>query len=245
MAGRNNSAVVIDTSQIEALAESLSKIDDEALGRANLAAVNAVTVRAERAARTKMNAGINLPDAYIDERMTFEPATDARKPVAIVSAPIKGTGLGRYSAVQVTKGVRFTNAAIRDRIGVMDDNPRKPGGRLPWKPRIGDAGRGIAPDQKQAGISVEVTRGQRKTIGYAFVVPGIKANDGTPVVFENTGPGGKGKKGRLRSLTGPSVFQLFRHALDDAALDAIAEDLEQTTVVTVAHELERLLSRHL
>lgn len=240
MAGITRRSVILDTSRLDALAAKLGSIDDAALGRANVAAVNAVTTRAERAAKAKMNAGLNLPDAYIDERLTFDPATESR-PIATVSAPIRGTGLARYGAQQVTQAVRFSNAAIASRLNSVGDNPRKPGGHLRWKLRIGDAARGIAPDQKQAGISVEVARGSRKTISYAFVIPGITTREGTPVVFENTGPGGRKGKGRLKSLTGPSVFQLFRHALDDAALAAIEDDLAQTSLVTTAHELERIL----
>ena len=214
-------SVILDTSQVDALAASLASIDDATLGRANLVAVNAVTTRAQRAAREKMDAGVNLPANYIDDRLTFEPATDARRPVATVTSPYKGTGLGRFSAVQVTQPVQVP------------------------KRRRGDPGRSIPAGQKQAGLTVEVVRGQRKPISYAFVIPGIKSNDGTPVVFENTGPGGKKNKGKLKALTGLSVFQLFRHALDDQALDAIADDLEATTVVTTTHEIERLIRQKL
>ena len=214
-------SVILDTSQVDALAASLASLDDATLGRANLAAVNAVTTRAQRAAREKMDAGVNLPASYIDERLTFEPATDARRPVATVTSPYKGTGLGRFSAVQVTQPVQVV------------------------KRRRGDPGRGIPAGQKQAGISVEVVRGQRKPISYAFVIPGIKSNDGTPVVFENTGPGGKKNKGKLKALTSLSVYQLFRHVLDEKALAAIGDDLQATTVVTTAHEIERLIRQRL
>ena len=44
-------SVILDTSQVDALAASLASIDDATLGRANLVAVNAVTTRAQRAAR--------------------------------------------------------------------------------------------------------------------------------------------------------------------------------------------------
>lgn len=239
------SRVIVDTSQTDAIAGVLASIDDAALGRANLAAVNTVTARAERNAKAKMLAGINLPQSYVESRLHLEPATDPQSPVASVVAPFAGTGLGLYSAVQVSAPVRFTNAAINARLGKVGDNPRKPGSTMRWKPRIGDAGRGIAPDAKQAGISVEVRRGERKTISYAFVIPGIQSRDGAPVVFENAGPGGKTGRGKLRSLSSLSVHQLFRHALDDAALAAIADDLQQTTVVTTAHELERLIAQRL
>ena len=210
-------SVILDTSQVDALAASLAGIDDATLGRANLAAVNAVTARAQRAAREKMDAGgVNLPASYIDDRLTFKPATDARRPVATVTAPFGSTGLGRFSAVQRTEPVRVV------------------------KRRRGDPGRGIPIGQKQAGITVEVVRGQRKPISYAFVIPSLTARDGTPVVFENTGPGGKRNKGKLKALTSLSVHQLFRHVLDEKALAAIGDDLEATTVVTTAHEIERL-----
>lgn len=214
-------SVVLDTSQVEALAASLATIDDATLGRASLAAVNAVATRAQRAAREKMDAGVNLPASYIDDRLTFEPATDARRPVATVTSPFGSTGLGRFSAVQMNEPVRVV------------------------KRRRGDPGRGIPAGLKQAGITVEVVRGQRKPISYAFVIPSLTARDGTPVVFENIGPGGKRNKGKLKALTSLSVHQLFRHVLDDKALAAIGDDLEATTVVTTTLEIERLIRQKL
>ncbi len=55
-------------------------------------------------------------------------------------------------------------------------------------------------------------------------------------------PGTTGKKrGDLKALYGPSVYQLFRAALDDAFLNDVADRLGKTVVALTADELKKAL----
>jgi hypothetical protein len=204
--------VGIDVREIEALASRIGEIDPEALGQAGLRAVNQVTDRVYALSRQRMNAGINLSDAYLDEAMEVRHATDPLRPRATIAARFRATTLARYDARQL-----------------VQPNKKPQSGK-------GDSLRGIPKGLKQAGVSVEVTRGQRKPVlgTKAFLMP-LKNGNGMGVFVRE----GAGKK-NYRHLYAPSVYQLFRTQVD-ALFDDIGEDLTATVRSEVELEIERAL----
>ena len=190
------SSISVDVSQLKGLADKLTAVDAAAIGAASLASVNSVTERAYTAARKRMIAGINLPDAYLRERMSITPASDPERPVAVIRAAYKHTVLGRYAPKQLT---------------------RPASGRAK-----GDSSRGIPAGLRGAGVSIEVTRGSRKPISNAFIMP-LKNGNGIGVFVRD--PGSKSP----RILYGPSVYQLFRATID-VIKGSIEDDLEATTI---------------
>lgn len=225
--------VEVNTKTVASLADRLDLVDGQALGRVGLEAVNEVADRTYERSLDRMLQGINLTDQYLRERMAVSPATNAAAPRATIAARIRHTTLGRYGYKQLVQPVRYTNAAISNLIGKLGDNPRKPGSLLPWKARTGDAYRGIPSDYKQAGISVEVVKGRRKEISYAFVIP----TAGGPLAVKRI----KGTRRKVEALYGPSVYQLFNHALDDDFLESIGDDLEATVVKGATETIGKIL----
>lgn len=223
--------VQIDTTDVLSAADSLEGVTVDQMTRATVAAVNQVAGRGYATARKKMIAGINLTDEYLQQRMQFEPATDPRRPVAYVVARGRNTTLGSYGSRQVIQPVRWPNGSFTP--GAMAANPRKPGTLLPWKERKGDSLRGIPVNQKQAGLSVEVTRGKRKTISYAFLIP----KNGVMLSVKRK----RGTRNKIETLYGPSVYQLFRASLSDDFLRALADDLSTTALDLTYEELKKAL----
>jgi hypothetical protein len=245
--------VRIDVADIEGLARDAATLDTVTLGRAAVRSVNAVAARGHAEASRRIRSGINLTEAYVHERMVIVEATDPLLPTATIVAygakskarsginPL--ASLRRYAPEQETQPVRFPNAAIEHLIGSRGPNPRKRGSTAPWTRRTGDAVRVIPVDQKGAGVSVEVTRGQRKTIKSAFLMPMRAGNDsgagGLGVFTRN--PGFKRReKGALRLRLGPSVYQLFRRNASQMVPDLQA-DLQRTTEAEVRAAIEGVL----
>ncbi len=227
--------ITVDAADIAGLAEQLGRVDDpQVLGRAALRSVNSVANSAYTDARAKMNSRINLPDSYLQERMQVVEATDPLRPVAKVIARGRATTLTQYGARQLVKPVRWPNSQIAGRIEKIGANPRKPGALLPWKERTGDPSRGIEPDMKAAGVSVEVTRNSPKPIGYAFLITG---RSGNRLVVERVA----GTRTKVRAMYGPSVYQLFRGALSPEFLEQVSSQLSRTTLVIAAEELRKAL----
>jgi hypothetical protein len=189
--------VTFNTGSLRKLDARLGRIDQQTVNAANTRAVNQVTQRTFNTARRQMIAGINLPDSYLRERMAIDLATTGQKPTAHIRARYAHTGLGRYAPRVITRSTLTT-------------------GR-------GDASRGIAPGLKSAGVSVEVTRGQRKPIENAFIMP-LKNGNGLGVFVRDPG------RRSPRLLFGPSVYQLFRATIGRIDGD-IRADLELTVMV--------------
>lgn len=187
-------SVKVDISQVVGLADKLDGLTAEEIGAATVKVINETTDSVYDLARTRMLSSVNLTDNYIQRKMKVTPATTG-KPEAIITAfGQRGdmTGLSHYGAMQESVGVGNS------------------------KRSRGDPKRGIAKGQKAAGISVEVTQGKRALLPHAFTMPGIKDNSGNLVVFT------RNQAGKIRSRTGPSVYQLFR-----AAAILIEPDAEQ------------------
>lgn len=229
-------SINIDAVAIDGVANTLADYGNQVLGRSSLQAVNEVTQRAYIEARAKMNRGINLTDAYLQSKMEFRAASNAVRPIASIIANGDLTNLISYRPKQLSTVVRFTNATIRPFVGKFGENPRKPGTKLPWKLRTGAPALGIPVDRKQAGQTVEVTTGAPKVISYAFV---IRAH-GQAFVATRRKDDHHGK-GKVVARTGPSVYQLFRYALDDSFLVGVQTNLSKAVVDVTAADLRKAL----
>lgn len=186
--------IALDATQVEALAERAGRIDAALLGEAMLGAVNRVADRTYTTSRRAMIAGINLSPEYLTQRMSLRLGTDVRNPNAVITARRRHTSLATYGAKQLVQPVKH-----------------------PARSK-GDPSRGIPAGMKAAGVSVEVTRGQRKNLPEAFLMRRLNGNGFG--VFAKTGPGRKD----YRHLYGPSVYQLFKSTITRTRTD-ISQDL--------------------
>lgn len=229
-------SIKIDTSGLDNFTKALSRISPESIGEAMVDTVNEAADRTFLLARETMLSGINMTDAYIVRKMERKKATKA-SPSAEIIAPAtrkKGrtnpfTNLSHYDAQQLTKPVNWTNERIAAERG-----PKAFGKWRKWTPRDGDAKRGIDAGEKAHKLSVEVIRGARKNVAKTFTLPGLRDNDGNPLVFQRK------DGGRIDALLGPSVFQLFRVAAGKIE-DTVSEDLRDAVIRTAERELEKVL----
>lgn len=240
-------AVVIETTQIEAIAERLAWVGSVTIGEASVRAVNAVATRGFDESVKRMTARVNLSEAYVRDRMTVEPANDARKPEATIVAFRAGgrrpgtrpVNLRQYAMVQLQQPVRFTNSDPRIANGRIGMNPRKQGSLLPWKKRTGDPQAGIPLGQKAAGVSVEVIKGDRKVISFAF--QRRMKNGEILVMARKADQRGVGKgKGKIESLHSLSVWQLFRSTAPEV-IPFIADDLERSAIDELDKAIESII----
>lgn len=221
--------VSIDTQQLEALGERLGALTPQQLAASLVGAINATTDRAYELGRSRMLAGINLTDEYIQRKMRVEHATESNPVATIVASGASKdmTSLSHYGAMQETKAVNWSNERIRAAGHAFGAWPG-------WTRRTGAPGVGIEVGQKAAGKTVEVTRGKRKRLGSQFSIPGKKDNDGNLLIFRRT------EAGKLQSLTGPSVYQLFRVA---AGLieEEVGDDLQSSIAAAAEFALTKVL----
>lgn len=210
-------ALKIDATQVQKLGERLGQATGEEIGRASVTALNEVVDRTYELARDKMIAGINLTEDYLRRRMTLQHATPG-KPVASITASgarNATTVLGRYDAKPV----------------IVVNNKGRPG--------KGNKALGIPPGQKQAGVTVEVTRGQ---ISDGFVPRGflLPLNRGTEAGGNGFGVFARSRDGKLRHRYGPSVYQLFAYQVERIVND-VADDLEDTLAEQVDLALQKAI----
>ena len=256
--------VGVNTLDIERVAENLRNASLEQLRASALRAVNTVAQRGFKTTVTTITERSALKQPYIEERMGVEPATDARKPEAVIVAfrykgtrrpALSGVNLRQYEPVVEIVPVRYPNASNTGKRFVMkdgraakkpwSDNPRKPGGKLPFVVRTGNTMLGIPVDKKAGNLSVEVQRGQRKVVkpinGYKPFMQRMK--NGETLVMVRTGKtNSKGKsKGAMRSVSSLSVWQLFRSNMAKI-IPLVAKDLEQTVGDEVVAELARKIT---
>lgn len=210
-------ALKIDATQVVKLGERLAQASGEEIGLASVTALNEVVDRTYELARDKMIAGINLTDDYLRRRMTLQHATPG-KPVASITASgarNATTVLGRYDAKPV----------------IVVNNKGRPG--------KGNKALGIPPGQKQAGVTVEVTRGQ---ISDGFVPRGflLPLNRGTETGGNGMGVFARSRDGKLRHRYGPSVYQLFAYQVERIVND-VTDDLEDTLAEQVDLALQKAI----
>jgi hypothetical protein len=242
----------IDVTEIEALADRLVSLDTRQIGDAARRAVNKVGKASVDVVVSRLTRGINLTDEYVRERLYFEPsraeATTVFRAEIVAPGPRSQnrnrvasgtvTSLRNYSPQQLMRPVRYSNDVIASKIGKLGPNPRKDGAFLPWKARIGDQMRGIPVGQKQAGVSVEVTRGQRKKIGLrnVFLMPlrRGKSLDRSRLGVFSRDPGDPKKAVQLR--LGPSVYQLL-----NATAPALIADIQIDLRAAVLDEVGKVV----
>ena len=210
-------ALKIDAAQVVKLGERLAQASGEEIGRASVTALNEVVDRTYELARDKMIAGINLTDDYLRRRMTLQHATPG-KPVASITASgarNATTVLGRYDAKPV----------------IVANNKGRSG--------KGNKALGIPPGQKQAGVTVEVTRGN---VSDGFVPRGflLPLNRGTEAGGNGMGVFARTKDGKLRHRYGPSVYQLFAYQVERIVND-VTDDLEDTLAEQVDLALQKAI----
>lgn len=243
-------AVVVETTDLEAVADRLLLITAESIGQASLRAVNSVAQRGFTESVRRMTSRVNLTESYVRERMDVEPANNPRNVEAKIIAFRAGgrragtrpTNLRQYAAVQVKTPVRWPNSTPQIAKDQWGKNPRKSGAFLKWKRRTGAPHLGIEVGQKQAGVSVEVLKGSRKTLGNAFFAAGRKGREAGGnglLVFERVGGNGPGK-GKIQALYSLSVWQLFRRT-SAQVIPFVRDDLNKTIGDEVLADIEKTI----
>jgi hypothetical protein len=230
MARRSAFSISIDVDQITNLARRLAGVTPEKMSSFLIDALNETADSAYDLGRQRILSGINLTDEYVQRKMGVEHATAGKLEATITAYGGKGftTSLSHYGALQLAEAVNWSNARIAaagHRFGQW------PG----WTRRTGSNALGIAVDTKSAGRSVEVVKGARKKIGHGFAIPGKKDGDGHLVVFSRKADG------KLKALSGPSVYQLFRVAAGHIE-HQVAGDLERAVITTAERRLREALT---
>lgn len=204
--------IKLDVASISGLSDRLSRLTPEALGAATVQAINDTTDSVYQLARAQMTATLNLTDDYIRRKMEVTRAT-TQTPESVISAVgsrSNMTSLSHYGAMQERKAA---------------NNPAR---------AKGDEKRGIPKGQKAAGLSVEVTRGSRKLLAHGFTMPNKRDNSGNLLVFT------RDRAGKVRSRTGPSVYQLFR-----SAAQAVGPDAEKQLRDSLIEQADQAIARAL
>jgi histone H3/H4 len=219
MARRSSFSIKFDVAQVDRFADKLAGMTSEQIGTFVVDAINDTVDSAYALGRKTILSGINLTDDYVQRKMQVQHATPQKPKAEIVAFGGRGylTSLSHYGAMQLTTDVNWSN----DRIQAAG---HKFGPWPGWTKRTGSAALGIPVNSKAAGRSVEVVKGGRKKIGPAFAIPGKTDADGNLLVFRR-------KKGsdKMETLTGPSVYQLFKVAAVRIE-DQVAEDLQQAVI---------------
>lgn len=208
-----NTALTIDSRDLEKFGERLGDLTAEELGKARVDTINEVADRTYDLARDRMISGINLTDAYLRRKMSVTHATPG-KPQAVITAS------GARDALTV--------------LGRYDAKPQIVPNKAPGK-RKGNRALGIAPGSRQLGVTVEVKRGASKEFERGFLLPlkrGVEAGGNGFGVFART------RAGRLVHRYGPSVYQLFAHQIAKIT-DEVQDDMETTLFEQVDLQLKK------
>lgn len=213
--------VDVDALGVQRLVSRLSELDESTLAEISTNVVNEVAERTYALAKGRMTKGLTLSEAYVQSRMAVRPAQVSSRPRAVIVAYGNITTLGHYAPRQVTQPVKRPKRAK------------------------GDPARGIAAGQKSAGISVEVTKGNRKIVregmGDVFTIPKIRDSEGNPLIFRRIkGAKTRNGKDKLKALYGPSVYQLFKYQVD-----LILNEVEEDVADTLANRAEEALKKAL
>lgn len=231
MANRSSFSIHFDVEQVEGLADKLSRLPAEEIGRSIVDAINETVDSAYVLGRKTILSGVNLTDDYVQRKMQVQHATVQKPKAEIVAFGGRSylTSLSHYGAMQLVKDVNWSNERI---IAAGHKFGPWPG----WTKRKGNEAVGIAVNKKADGRSVEVVKGSRKRIGPAFAIPGKTDNEGNPLVFRR-----KKGSGKLETLTGPSVYQLFKVAAVRIE-DQVAEDLQHAVAEAAEEAFNKGLS---
>lgn len=219
--------VDVEVLEVDSLRKRIEQINDPLVDAAVVKAITEVAKRTYATLLTKMSATVNLPAAYIEQRMVTTPPKSVGKNTveASIVAPVGA------SASKLIKVNPMTTLRQYGPQQLM--TPTK------WKdsvytPRTGDALRGIPVNMKQHGVSVEVLRGSRKRIATAFLMP-LRA--GTVAGANGMGVVQRDKaSGKIRSLKGPMTFQIMR-----GVLPGITDDVQADLAATAERELNKAI----
>lgn len=195
--------VDLDVRQVEQLAAWLARADGRMTNELAVNVVNAVAERTEPMLRESILATINLTDEYIRQRIVMKLAerVEADGATATIKAPANDSPLTRYQPQ-----MRLVPA------------------KSPLRKLKGYSALGIPRGMKLGGISVEVTRNERKWLrsSTAHFLPKKTDSSGNPMIFTRNKTTGK-----QRPKFGPAVYQLYRVALERYA-SQIESDLRST-----------------
>lgn len=220
MARSNAFSVKIDVSQLVDLSDKLAGLTPERVGELLVDSINATADSAYELSRKAILSGINLTDAYVQQRMAVEHATAKKPEASIIAFGDKEnlTALSHYGAIQ-----RLQSAHT--------------------KRSKGDPARGIPAGMKTDGISVAVAQGNRKPLksSRVFIAPNKLDLEGNPFVFQRLEGTTRSGKDKLKRLMGPSVYQLFRVA---GALieNQVYGDLERAVIDAAEQQFAKELS---
>lgn len=201
-------SVTINAEDLFAAAAGLDRYDGAALNALLTRAVHETAAAFDSKTRRAMNAGLNLSDGYISSRLDLD--TVAGVPRATLTAAGPGrpsrfglTIVGHYAPEQVTAAA-----------------PRA----------AGDPKRGIGAGRKSIGVSVEVTRGQRKPIAGAFTMTLNKGTiNGDKVGVFVRDPGAA----KPRHLYGVSPYSAFRAQINEGTGVFLAGDLQGVVIAAI------------
>lgn len=205
---------LIDLDELTGLTKKLSGA--EGLGQAPemVRELNNIVDQVYETARGRMNAGINLTDAYLQKHMAVQHASAAKGLTAEITAfggKSNQTPLGRYFSAQVTAPA--------------------PGAK-------GNPSKGVPAGQKAAGVSVQVRRGAPRVLPGAFSMPlrsGAEAGGNGLGVFTRS------KYGLVRHRYGPAPYQLFRVAAGEIE-NTVGDTVEERLGSLAQQLLEKALS---
>jgi hypothetical protein len=220
----------VDVSEIDALADSLLRIDAGSLATIRRGAIDAVTLNVSRDATRDATKHLNLSRDLIEARLDRDAATDSGTRGAVRS-PIEGLSLRNYGlgATQLFKPVNWTNQEILaagHSFGTKRGYSRRAGRVLgDWTIRKGDEKRGIPANFKSNGVASATLQGRNAArIATAFTMPinrGKEKGGNGMGVFQ----WGKNKRGvrKAELLFGPNVYHTFRRYID-----ANSAEIEET-----------------
>lgn len=170
-----SSRISVDVSDLFPLAADLTNAHD-VINVTAARALNTFAGTTRTATVSRITSKVNLTVPYVDGKVTVAQEATPDTLTAVLSAPVEGTFVDRYRGQQQSQANVWTPAMYAEKFGGLgaQRRPGKGAPLMPWTPRTGDnfRGRGIAPGQKAAGISVSVLAGSGvKTISYAFLMP--------------------------------------------------------------------------
>lgn len=216
--------ITVKVNGLEALADGLSRVTGQRLGRSALEAVNEVTVRVERQAVEGELANINLTTAYVKSKTDVSLGSNPASPRGEIVTSGDLTVLGRFPG---TVWYRQPGA------------PRRAG---PVKGR------------RSAGVFANITNTERINQPQWFVMrlknqstlTGAFVRDDAIAPKNDRGPG-LGDAGRRRDgkagkkhIYGPSPYQLFRRQID-VQTGRWQDDLDQTVTSALVRAIEESL----
>lgn len=225
----------------EGVDELVSRLEGtpEKIAQAVVDGLNQYADKAADDVKRETLSSLNLPQAYVEDRISVTRRATESRLVAEVTAPKRETLLGRFGAKQKSIANVWTKRDYIAKFGSEFARVRLPGknGRFaPWIERKGDPMRGIQKGQKANGIAIKVkAKGNTKRLASAFLMPlragALQGGNGLGV-FRRPDVGGKPK-----ALYGPSLDQVARRVWTNES-DEIADDLAQFVTNYLNRQLE-------